>query len=154
MNPSRVDFAVDLAYGALLFLSVVLIVTVGTGIGIAFGLGSLVAYIVHVGWKMARFDPAWMTQEVAENLEESITEEVTEGVEEEVSREVTETVEEDISEEIETLTDRLEELNERIDRRPRADEIDAGGARAPVAGRSDADERDEDERDRRENDTE
>ena len=151
MNPSRVDFIIDLAYGVLLFLAIVLIVTAGTGIGIAFGLGALVAYIIHVGWKMARFDPEWMSKEVTENIEETLTEEVTETVGEKVTEEVTESVEETVteevteevtesveenvtqevsenveralSEEIGTIIDQLEEVNERIDRRPRKDEI-------------------------------
>ncbi len=41
MNPTRVDFAVDLAYGIMIFAAVALIVAAGTGIGIAFGLGVL-----------------------------------------------------------------------------------------------------------------
>jgi len=38
MNPSRVDSVVDLAYGALIFGSVALMVLVGTQAGLAFGL--------------------------------------------------------------------------------------------------------------------
>lgn len=139
MNPNRVDFIIDLAYGVLLFLAIVLIVTAGTDIGIAFGLGALVAYIIHVGWKMARFDPEWMSKEVTENIEETLTEEVTETVEETVTEEVTESVEETVTEEVTesveenveralsaeigTIINQLEEVNERIDRRPRKDEI-------------------------------
>ena len=78
MNPNRVDFLIDLAYGVLLFFAIVLIVYVGTGIGIAFGLGALVSYIIHVGWKMARFDPQWMTEQMTESIEETLTDEVTE----------------------------------------------------------------------------
>ena len=150
MNPNRVDFLIDLAYGVLLFFSIVLIVSVGTGIGIAFGLGALVSYIIHVAWKMARFDPAWMTaevaesvgekvteevsenveekvaQEVSENVEEKVAQEVTESVEEKVTQEVTESVEATLSEDIDSIIDRLEEVNERIDRRPREDEIGKG----------------------------
>ena len=100
MNPNRVDFLIDLAYGVLLFFAIVLIVYVGTGIGIAFGLGALVSYIIHVGWKMARFDPQWMTEEVAENIEETITEEVTESVGEKVTEEVTEEVTESVGEKV------------------------------------------------------
>jgi len=114
VNPSRIDSVVDLAYGGLILLSVVLIVTHGTAVGIAFGLGVLVASVVHVGWRMARFDPAWMTEAVTENIEETITEEVTETVGDEVTDEgtenvaveVTESVEESLTEEIETLTGR------------------------------------------------
>ncbi|MFB6295817.1 MAG: hypothetical protein ABEH66_03130 [Halobacteriales archaeon] len=113
MNPSRADFVIDLAYGLVIFLSIVLIVTVGTETGIAFGLGALVSYVLHVGWKMARFDPEWMTQEVTENLEETITEEVTETVGDEITEtvgdEITETVGEEISETVgEEITENVE----------------------------------------------
>ena len=148
MDPNRVDFLIDVAYGVLLFVSIVLIVSIGTSIGVAFGLGALVSYIIHVGWKMARFDPEWMTQEVAENIEETLTEEVTESVSETVTEEVTEDVEEKVaqevteslgeqvtqevtenvadslSQEIGSIISQLEEVNQRIDRRPRTDEIE------------------------------
>jgi len=152
MSPNRIDFLIDVAYGVLLFISILLIVSVGTGVGVAFGLGALVSYIIHVGWKMGRFDPEWMSKKVTENIEETITEEVTESVGEKVTEEVTENVEETVarevtaevtesvgekvteevtenveqtlSEEIDAIIDRLEELNERVDRRPRTDEIE------------------------------
>lgn len=100
MNPYRVDYIIDLAYGVMIFISVVLIIYVGTGIGAAFGLGVLVSYVIHVAWKMARFNPEWMTEHIAENVEETLTQEIDE------------------------VTDQLEEVGERIDRRPRADEIE------------------------------
>ncbi|WP_338739465.1 hypothetical protein [Haloplanus salilacus] len=150
MNPNRVDFFVDLAYGAVILLAAALILLVGTGVGVAFGIGAIVSYVIHVVWKMARFDPEWMTrevtqkveetiteevsEEVAENVEETITEEVaenveetiTEGVTEEVERTVTENVERTVSEEMDDIIEQLEQVNERVDRRPRADEIDDG----------------------------
>ena len=139
MNPNRVDFLIDIAYGVLLLVSIVLIVSVGTGIGIAFGLGALVAYIVHVTWKMARFDPQWMEFEVAEKVGEQVAQEVTQNVEETVAQEVTQNVEATLSEDIDSIIDRLEEVNERIDRRPRKDEIEE----SVVEGADDAaDERD------------
>ncbi|QLD84421.1 hypothetical protein HWV23_01425 [Natronomonas halophila] len=99
MKPRRVDYLTDLAYGAIIFVSVLLIIVVRNEIGIAFGLGVLVSYAIHVAWKMARFDPEWMSQEVAENVEETL------------------------SEDIDEVIDRLEAVNERVDRRPRTDEI-------------------------------
>jgi hypothetical protein len=99
MKPRRVDYLTDLAYGAIIFVSVLLIIVVRNEIGIAFGLGVLVSYAIHVGWKMARFDPEWMTQELAQNVEETL------------------------SEDIDEVIDRLETVNERVDRRPRTDEI-------------------------------
>ncbi|MCY4731825.1 hypothetical protein KY092_14795 [Natronomonas gomsonensis] len=203
MNPSRVDFMVDMAYGLLLLVAIVLIATGSTGIGIAFGLGALVSYAVHVAWKMARFDPDWMTKEVTENIEESlteevsenvgekVTEEVTESVEEkvteevtenvgekvtqevtenvgekvtqevtesveekvaeevtqEVTQEVTENVEQTLSEEIDTIVDQLEAVNQRIDRRPRKEELDAEEVEAAADGdsKSNADDERDDE---------
>jgi len=133
VNPNRVDFLVDLAYGVLLFLSIVLILTVGTVAGIMFGLGALISYVVHVVWKMSRFDPAWMTEEITENIEETLTEEVTENVEEQVTEEVAET----LSAEIAAIIDQLEAVNERVDRRPHAAEIED-----PVGGVADGDEAD------------
>lgn len=100
MDPYRVDYLIDLAYGVMIFVSIVLIIAVGTEVGVAFGLGVLVSYAIHVVWKMARFDPEWMTEEVTEHVEETLTQE------------------------IDSVTDQLEEMNERIDRRPRADEIE------------------------------
>ena len=100
MNPNRVDFVVDLAYGLLIFIAVVLFAVVGNQVGIAFGLGVLVSYVIHVSWKMARFDPDWMTREVTENIEKTVKTEV------------------------DAVTDRLEEVNERVDRRPRAEEVE------------------------------
>jgi uncharacterized membrane protein YhiD involved in acid resistance len=144
MNPNRVDFFVDLAYGVVILLSVALILLVGTGVGVAFGIGTLVSYAIHVVWKMARFDPEWMTQEVTEKVEETLTEEVTESVEqtvteevteevtekveqtvtEEVTEEVTENVERTITDEMNDIIEQLEQVNQRVDRRPRTDEID------------------------------
>jgi hypothetical protein len=124
MHPNRVDFAVDLAYGLLLFLAIVLIVTVGTGIGIAFGLGALVSYVVHVVWKMARFDPEWMTEEITERVEETLADEVTESVGEQVAAEVTENVTDQVTEEVtenvtdqvtETVGEQVEEMVEQAD---------------------------------------
>ncbi|WP_122088084.1 hypothetical protein [Halalkalicoccus subterraneus] len=104
MNPQRVDALVDFSYGVLIFVSVVLIAFVGTEVGAAFGFGVLASYGVHVVWKMARFDPDWMTREVTE--------------------EVTETVERTVEDQLDEIGDRLEEVNERIDRRPKSEEFD------------------------------
>lgn len=123
MNPSQVDALVDLTYGALIFVSIVLIAFVGTEIGAAFGFGVLVSYAVHVVWKMARFDPEWMTQEVTE--------------------EVTETVERTVEEQLVEIGNQLEEVNERIDRRPKSEEFDE--RIEEVAGNTTDDPRDPEE---------
>lgn len=144
LNPVRVDAAVDLAYGALIALSIVLIMMVGTNVGIAFGVGVFASYVVHVVWKMARFDPDWMTRAVQESVEESVGETVEESVGETVEKSVSETVEETVGETVEkevgetveeaverTVGEQLDEMqaevkavDERVDRRPREDEIE------------------------------
>lgn len=116
MDPNRVDSLVDLAYGALIFVSVVLMAAVGNTVGIAFGLGVLVSYGLHVVWKMARYDPEWMTSEVAETVEETLAEGVTEDV--------AQTVEETVTEEVDEVKERIDEVNERVDRRPRTEEVE------------------------------
>ena len=55
MNPSRVDSAVDLTYGLLIALSVALIVVVGDIVGLAFGFGVLISYLIHVVHRRLRF---------------------------------------------------------------------------------------------------
>jgi hypothetical protein len=47
MDPARADFVVDLTYGVLIFVAVGLIVRVGSDVGVAFGIGVIVSYIVH-----------------------------------------------------------------------------------------------------------
>jgi len=106
LNPVRVDAAVDLAYGALILLAIALIATVEFGIGIAFGLGVFSAYVVHVVWKMARFDPDWMTAVVEDAFDQTVTETVEEAVDETMADTVDETVEEAVADTVdETVTD-------------------------------------------------
>ena len=106
MNSNQIDFLTDLTYGLLLFAAIVFIAVGDRAAGIAFGVGVLVSYTIHVGWKMARFDPDWMAKEVTENIEESVAEEVSENVTEEVSKNVEETVTESVEE---TVTESVEE---------------------------------------------
>ena len=95
LNPVRVDAIVDLAYGALIVLAIILIATLDEfGIGIAFGLGVFSAYVVHVVWKMARFDPDWMTSVVQETVSETVEEEMEKTVEKTVGKTVEELIEE------------------------------------------------------------
>lgn len=112
LNPVRVDAAVDLAYGALILLAIVLIASLDFGIGIAFGLGVFASYVVHVVWKMARFDPDWMTSAVQETVEETM--------EETVEQKMAETVEE----QLESVQSQVEAVEERVDRRPREDQVE------------------------------
>lgn len=100
LDPVRVDAAVDVGYGLLILVAIVLIATLEFGIGIAFALGVFSAYLLHVTWKMARFDPDWMTSAVQE------------------------TVEETVEQQIEPVQEQLETVDERIARRPREDQVE------------------------------
>jgi hypothetical protein len=93
MKPGRVDALVDAAYGVMIIVAVVLMVAVGGTTGLAFGLGVLISYGIHVIWKMARFDPEWMTREVEETIERTVGKEVEEAVEGTVEDTVEEAVE-------------------------------------------------------------
>jgi hypothetical protein len=116
LDPIRVDALVDLAYGTLIALSIALIATVDSNVGIAFGGGVFASYVIHVIWKMARFDPDWMTQTVQETVEESIDETIEERVSETVER----TVEDQLGE----LQGQIEALDDRSDRRSREDDAE------------------------------
>ena len=140
VNPARADALVDLVYGGLIALSIVLIATVNTNVGIAFGVGVFAAYVVHVVWKMVRFDPDWMTTVVRETVEESVEQTVEESVEESVEHSVEQTVEESVGQTVEqTMGDQLDEvqervesLDERVEGGPRPDEVgDANEATDP-----------------------
>ncbi|MFP4217525.1 MAG: hypothetical protein ACLFR6_01570 [Salinarchaeum sp.] len=132
MQPNRVDAAVDLLYGGLIFVAVLLMLRAGTVTGVAFGVGVLLSYVLHVAWKMARFDPEWMTSEVAEEVETTVTESVEETVAEEVEETVaaevettvTESVEETVAEEVDEVLERVEEVDERVERRPKKQELE------------------------------
>jgi hypothetical protein len=109
MNPARVDLVVDIAYGVVIFAAVVFILQVGTAVGVAFGLGALISYIIHIGWKMGRFDPDWMTREVAEKVERTVSEEVEATVKDTMSEEVEATVKDTVSEEVDSVAEKVEE---------------------------------------------
>lgn len=113
MHPSRVDSIVDLLYGVLIFVAVALMMFVENNVGVAFGIGVLVSYMIHVGWKMARYDPDWMTTEITESVEETMAYEVRESVADQVkeqTEEVTASVEETMAEEVtESVTDEVQE---------------------------------------------
>lgn len=100
MNPRHVDAVIDLAFGMLLFVSIVLIVSVGTEVGLAFGFGVLVSYAIHVVWKMARFDPDWMTTAVEDTIEETIHQQVG------------------------PIQEQVEAVEQRVEQRPREDEVE------------------------------
>ena len=113
MNPSRVDSIVDLIYGLLIAVSVGLIVVAGNAIGLAFGFGVLVSYVLHVVWKMARFDPNWMTTAVKETVEETVNETVEKTVDETVGETVEKTVGETVEKTVgETVEQKVDETVE------------------------------------------
>jgi len=124
VSPARVDAAVDFAYGGLILLAIVLIATVEFGIGIAFGVGVFSAYLLHVVWKMARFDPDWMTRVVEEAIDDSVEramdEQVGEQVEDSMERAVNGTVEQVVDERVarqvdETIGDQLDSVEARVE---------------------------------------
>ncbi len=82
LTPVRVDAAADLAFGLLLALAIGVILAVDTVLGLAFGLGVFGGYLIHVGWKMARFDPDWMTEAVRESVDETVEETVVNAMQE------------------------------------------------------------------------
>jgi len=48
VSPARVDALTDIAYGALIALSIVLIATLNVNdIGVAFGIGVFASYVIH-----------------------------------------------------------------------------------------------------------
>jgi len=123
LNPSRVDAAIDLAYGGLILLAVALIATVEFGIGIAFAVGVFSAYVLHVVWKMARFDPDWMTsvvedavddsmeQAVEDTMERAMDDSVAAAVDDRVATQVDET----IGDQLDTVQAHVEAVDDRLD---------------------------------------
>jgi len=144
VSPARVDAAVDLAYGALILLAILLIATVEFGIGIAFGVGVFSAYVLHVVWKMARFDPDWMTEAVEDALDDSVErvmdEQVGDQVEDSMERAVDDTVEQVVDERVvqqveETIGDQLDSVEARVEA---VDErLEHAGTDSHVTGTSD-----------------
>ena len=115
LDPAKVDAAVDLAYGALILIAIVLIARLEFGIGLAFGLGVFAAYVVHVVWKMARFDPDWMTSAVQETVEETVGRQMEETVGETV---------EHMGNQLESMQAQVESVDKRIERRPREERVE------------------------------
>ena len=101
MRPVHVDAIVDLTYGVLILIAIVLIVVLDTQVGLAFGLGVFASYVVHVVWKMARFDPEWMTRTVQETVEDTVGETVEDTVGQTVEEKMDETVEKTVGETVE-----------------------------------------------------
>lgn len=156
MDGYRTDAFADIGYGILFLVAIGLMVVVGIRTGITFGLGVFLAYAIHVGWKMSRLDPQWMTAQVAEAVEETVakkvTQDVTKSVEnqigetvaesmdkdvsetvaksvekevtESVERTIAKTVEESVSNEVSQVTEKVDEVNRRVSRRPRKDEVE------------------------------
>lgn len=112
MNPARIDAITDLTYGVLILAAVLSMVVVETLVGVAFGLGVLISYIVHVVWKMSRFDPEWMTQEVTERVEESVQEVVEETVAQDIDA-ASDRISQELSDQVaESVTDEVERVVE------------------------------------------
>jgi len=111
MRPARIDAIIDFAYGGLILLAVVLIATLDIRVGLTFGLGSSPRMSLHVVWKMARFDPDWMTSTVQETVEEkSVERSVEETVGDTVEKQVEETVDKTVGDTVEqTVSETVEE---------------------------------------------
>jgi|GEM_PF-1523240 len=124
LNPARVDAAIDLAYGGLILVAIALIATVEFGIGIAFAVGVFSAYILHVVWKMARFDPDWMTSVVEDAVDDAVDDamgdSVEQVVEDSMERTVNGSVEQVVDERVatqvgETIGDQLDSVQARVE---------------------------------------
>ncbi len=78
MQPDTADVIADLAYGGLLFAAVVILALYQSIVpAVTFSLGVLLAYAVHVWWKMARYDPEWMTRaEVEDHIEAEVEDQI------------------------------------------------------------------------------
>lgn len=117
MKFDRIDLYVDLTYGALIVVGIVALMVLGPKMLAAatFSFGVILAYAVHVGWRMARFDPkvqdkieetidkrvGEMEDKVEETVEKAVEDEVGKNVAEQVGQmqaEVQEQVEETVEE--------------------------------------------------------
>ncbi len=73
-------------------------------------------------------------EKVAEKVTDDVEEKVTENVEASMSKEIAENVEGLLSEEVESIIRQLEEVNDRIERRPSREEIRADLAEEGASG--------------------
>ena len=119
VDPRHVDAIIDIAYGALILLAIILIATLEFGIGIAFGLGVFSAYILHVIWKMGHFNSQFIVQAAEDSVSETIEKQVSE-----VQSHVEDVIDETVEEELEEIHAEMRAVDERIERRPREDEIE------------------------------
>ena len=119
LNPARVDAAIDLAYGALILVAIALIATVEFGIGIAFAVGVFSAYVLHIVWKMARFDPDWMTSVVEDAVDDAVGDSVERAVEDSMDQSVDERVaaqvDETVGDQLDTVQAQVEAVDDRLD---------------------------------------
>lgn len=77
-DPRTVDIAADACYGVLFMSGISVLLFGPTMTGFGFVVGAMLAYAVHVAWKMARFDPEWMTtsDEIESEIEDKVEDEV------------------------------------------------------------------------------
>lgn len=116
VNVDMVDLYVDLTYGALLMVGIVSMMVFNQYLAaVTFGVGVVLAYAVHFGWRMARFDPDAadrIEQAVDEKVEDHVgdmADEVKDTVEEEVGKNVAEQVGQAQSEIEQTVEEKVEE---------------------------------------------
>lgn len=81
MTFSRIDLYVDLSYGVLLLIGITAMVLLQEYLAaVTFGVGLIIGYAVHIGWRMARFDPQ-SRNAFEESMEEVVEDQVEESVE-------------------------------------------------------------------------
>lgn len=111
INTDVVDMYVDLSYGVLLIIGISTMILMNEYlVAVAFGTGIMLGYAVHVGWRMARFDP-----EAASRIEQAVDEKVEAHVDdmrEDVEKTVEDTVEEEVGQAQEEIEDAVEEAVE------------------------------------------
>lgn len=85
MTFGKIDMYVDLTYGILLLVGIAAMIFLQHYLSaVTFGLGILIGYAVHIGWRMARFDPEAKTT-FEENVEQTVEETVENAVEDAVN---------------------------------------------------------------------
>lgn len=127
MKPHVVDFLTDVSYG-LLLLAALVMALVGEGyrdLGIAFGLGALAAWGLHLFWKMGRYDPEWMQRTVQEELDESVEDQVQDRVQAELDDSVEDRVQAELDEEVaDQVSEAVEEELEESEIGPVPDDVE------------------------------
>lgn len=112
MTFDKIDIYVDLTYGVLIASGMVAMIFLNNYLAaVAYGFGVLLSYCVHIGWRMARFDPD-VAEQIEERVEETVEDTVQQTVEENVEETVEETVEKSVEESVDEMQEQVEETVE------------------------------------------